>query len=295
MACLGLLLIGVARAQPAAQQPANLPTLLERAARYADAFVAGFSNVIAEERYVQEVTAPPNVTVPSGNPPGVTIVRDSPQRRDSFKTEFVLVRATAPDRWVSFHDVFEWNGHQTRTRDERLTKVLAPPSLEHLDRAVTLVSNSARDIGYAIANPALPIAFLEARHQSLFSFELGARDTHAGADVWIVNFQTRELSPFPDWSVSCCLSARGRVWIEAGTGRVVKAEVSTAPSKSVVTTFRFDDALQLAVPVEMHEEYPYGADPTLFGNPVGFSGAWFTGTATYGRFRRFGSISSASQ
>jgi len=44
----------------------------------------------------------------------------------------------------------------------------------------------------------------------------------------------------------------------------------------VVTSFRFDDALQMAVPVEMRTEHDFGR-----------AGSLVRGHATYSRFRRF--------
>ena len=63
--------------------------------------------------------------------------------------------------------------------------------------------------------------------------------------------------------------AHGYFLIDEVSGRIVRSEITLGqgvPPPSIVTSFRFDDDLQLNVPVEMR-------DPL--------------GVATYGRFRRF--------
>jgi hypothetical protein len=64
-------------------------------------------------------------------------------------------------------------------------------------------------------------------------------------------------------------ASHGYFLIEEATGRVLRSEIDLGdglPPPSIVTSFRFDEDLQMIVPVEMH-------DPL--------------GVATYGRFRRF--------
>jgi hypothetical protein len=74
------------------------------------------------------------------------------------------------------------------------------------------------------------------------------------------------------------MPASGRFWIDRETGRVEKTELTfklTAGTWVLTTTFRPDERLGIAVPVEMREYYQFWATET-------------TGTATYGRFRTFG-------
>ena len=70
----------------------------------------------------------------------------------------------------------------------------------------------------------------------------------------------------------------GRVWVDDVTGRVMKTELELRQSlprfiSTIVTTFVFDERLQLAVPAEMRDSYPGYRD--------------MTGVATYGQFRSF--------
>ena len=84
-------------------RPATTSTIYERT----------FVGVVAEETYRQEVRIA-----------GGTDLRGFPvearaQRRD-LKSDVLLVRAPAGDRWIQFRDVFEVDGKPVRDRAERL-------------------------------------------------------------------------------------------------------------------------------------------------------------------------------
>jgi hypothetical protein len=51
------------------------------------------------------------------------------------------------------------------------------------------------------------------------------------------------------------LAARGRLWIEALTGRVLRTELTASDDDAVSVSFRFDDRFQIALPLEMREHY----------------------------------------
>ena len=68
--------------------------------------------------------------------------------------------------------------------------------------------------------------------------------------------------------------AKGRVWIQSATGMIVKTELTVLDADTIVTSFRFDERFQIAVPYEMREDYWIGSNVV-------------TGVATYDRFRQF--------
>ena len=68
--------------------------------------------------------------------------------------------------------------------------------------------------------------------------------------------------------------AKGRIWIESESGRVVKTELAVNELDNIVTSFRFDQRFQIAIPVEMREEYWTDTESIV-------------GVASYSRFRRF--------
>lgn len=89
----------------AAAQEGTLEALLDRAGRYTLVFVDKFSNVVAEERYVQR----------SSSSQGA--------RRRVITSDFLLVRPSEATSYMPFRDVFEVDGVQVRDREQRLEKL----------------------------------------------------------------------------------------------------------------------------------------------------------------------------
>ncbi len=250
--------------------------IVARAAEYLRLFVDRFANVVAEEKYVQDSKTfalsrrrgQPRSSVPAGGLP----------RHVELTSDFLLVQS--PDkRWMyAFRDVFAVNGDPVRDREERLTRLFLQP----LDAAVKLAERVASEgARYNLAGdartvntPLLALGFLQAYYQPRFHFSLRGADPELGRDVWIVEFKEDArptlLRNVPDGD----LPVKGRVWIEGATGRVVKTELLTGELDSIVTLFRYDERLQIAVPVQMREDFWYG-------NEV------IAGVATYDRFRQF--------
>lgn len=259
-ACGALALAGAFATPSAAQQRPPLDVLLARATDYVQDFVNRFSNVVAEERYIQ--TARYNRVM--------TAHRE-------LTSDFLLVKTPQSDDWLTFRDVFEVDGKAVRDRDERRLGLFFEPGGSAIERATQIAIESAR---YnlrprAINDPLLALALLQPRYQTRFRYTLRSIDKGLGPDVWAVDFEERERPSILEGRIGRELTAKGRLWIERETGRIVKTDLSVTGADHVVTSFRFDEAFGINVPVRMEENYA-----------VGFSGRG-TGTATYGRFRRF--------
>ena len=75
------------------------------------------------------------------------------------------------------------------------------------------------------------------------------------------------------------IPARGRFWIEPGTGRVLMSELtadSSAVRATIAVSYQSEPLLGYLVPIEMRERYEGRRDSTLI-----------EGNATYGNFRQF--------
>jgi hypothetical protein len=199
-------------------------------------------------------------------------------RHIELTSDFLLVQS--PDkRWMyAFRDVFAVNGEPVRDREDRLTKLFLQP----LDAAVKLAERiAAEGSRYNLAGdartvntPLLALGFLQAYYQPRFHFSLRGPDPDLGRDVWVVEFKEDArptlLRNVPDGD----LPVKGRAWIEGASGRVVKTELQTGELDTIVTLFRYDERFQIAVPVQMREDFWYGAEV-------------IAGVATYDRFRQF--------
>ena len=254
---LVLAIAAVATATGSAQSSGK-QDLLDRATACVLNFVERFTSVVAEELYLQETR--------------------SPSQRRELKSDFLLVRPQGFDGWLQFRDVFEVNGRPVRARAERLTALFLDSPENALARAVEVAREGARfnleDIG-TLNQPLTALGFLQPAYAPRFRFTVGPLDKNEGPGVRLVQYREvgRPTVLHTD-RANGDLPARGRVWIEEATGRIMKTEMLVGGAQ-ITTSYRFDDDLQVIVPVEMRESYRLRTGP-------------MTGVAKYGRFRRFG-------
>jgi hypothetical protein len=276
----------VASSLAGSAQGNNTQEIVARAASYVADFVNRFSNLVAEEHYVQDtrtVGRPSSKGSPKGSSKGPVL--QGLTRHRELKSDFLLVLIQGLNELGAFRDVFDVDGRPVRDRQERLTRLFIEPSATAVEQATAIAREGVRyNIGdgtRTINNPVLALAFLQSRYHPRFRFSVREVDKEVGPDVWIVEYkeQTRptmlRLKPSgassePDRD----LVATGRFWIERGTGRVMKTELAIGDSDEIVTSFRFDDRFQIALPDEMRESYF-------------FDGEYVTGVARYSGFRQF--------
>jgi hypothetical protein len=270
----------------------TLDLVLRRAAAYSAEFKRQFSGMVAEETYVQDVR----------NSMGVDITLDGhgaqPVRHRELRSDILMVRT--PERYVEFRDVFEVDGHPVRDRQERLAKLFLAPPGTGSDQFERIGEESARyNIGSIYRNintPALPLMFLESDQQARFKFRRaetgapalangwtrGVAEGFAVAEgVWVIEYQEvakhtviRRLVGAGD------MPARGRFWIEPATGRVSMTELNVGDPlmrNTIDVSYGGDTSHPVLLPREMRERYVNNSDHVVT-----------TGTATYGRIRRFG-------
>lgn len=279
---IGLWLAVLGAAPIAAGQPApvELQVLLARAGAYVGRFAAAFSNVVAEERYVQQASGRQTM---SGGGRGASSPTVTGQQRRELISDFLLVKLEGVDMWVPFRDVFEVDGRPVREREQRLATLLLNPTGQALDQARLILQESARynigEVERTINMPLLALGFLDQGQQGRFRFSLGREDEREGSGIWVVNYVEQGRPTFVRTPDGRDLFASGRLWIEAATGRLTKTEIAFQTDSlraSVTTSFRADERFRVDVPVEMVEEY------SLLR-----SRSRISGRASYGRFRRF--------
>lgn len=249
-AVVSILVVWTSSVGAATRRP---PEVVLRASRYVDDFIQRFSNVVAEERYVQESSYP--------------------RRRRELRSDFLLVSLPgAVDRY-QFRDVIEVDGVAVGNRRDRLTKLFLETPADALQRARDVTRESERynltNIG-TLDQPLLAVGFLQSRYVNRFRYIVGAVERRAGVDVRYVAFEeTIRPTIIKSAGTHRDFQSHGYFLIDESSSRVVRSELDLGrgtPPPSIVTSFNFDDNLQLNVPVEMR-------DPL--------------GVATYGSFRRF--------
>jgi hypothetical protein len=255
---------------PVGAQPVTVVAVVAGAAEYVGIFMDRFSRVVAEERYVQDASA--NFTTPGA----------VPVRHRETAADFLLVQTDVVGGWMAFRDVFEVNRAAVRDRSERLTKLFLESPGAAVSQAEAINRESARyNIGptRTINSPILALAFMQERYRPQFSFSLGKPDRIDGVDVAVLEYQEGARPTVIRGPSGRNLPARGRYWVDAQTGRILKTEIAiddTTMRSRITVTFRFDDRFDVCVPLQMDEEYVMVR-----------SGASVKATAKYDRFRQF--------
>jgi hypothetical protein len=262
IAAAGVLCLG---SMPLAAQNDEQRLVLNRATLYVTRFIEAYTNVVAEEVYVQETT--------------------SPRRKRTLKSDYSLVRFPGAAMWQGFRDVFEVDGKpvQNADREAQLARLfLEPPEsarrrIDEIDRASARYNLA--DIG-TLNNPLRVLAFLQEHYRGRFRFTFSGIEKDLGPTVRTVRFEEFQrptlLRSGSNGTID--LFSHGLLWIDEPTGRIVKTELRPGrfqnPSIIITTTFRFDETLGIDVPAEMSDVYPDRTGDVR-------------GVATYGRFRRF--------
>ena len=258
-------------------QTSELDTVLARAAEYTARFVEVFSNLVATERYVQDV-GPANTALRLRS-------RPAPGSHRELRSDFLLLNVGGPLEWRPYRDVYLVDGKPVRDRDDRLTRLFAEPAATRLQQAARIAQESARhNIGLArrTANtPVLSLLFLQQPIQSRFEFQMVQRNTGAGSREVVLEYR-EELFPtiirgMRQREDDTDLPATGRFTIDGTSGRVRQTTLvlSADDMKTTLsTTYRDEPRFGIAVPVEMRETIELGR-------------ALVTGRATYDNFRRF--------
>lgn len=260
------LFVALAVAVPAPAQTPTATDLVRLAGRYVGTFIDTFSNVVAEETYEQESS-----------------YTRGGQRRE-LKSDFLLILPPDSTVWVPFRDVFEVDGRPVRDRQERLTKTLLQPTKSALERAYQIAQESARynieaSMKRTINNPLLALAFVQSEAQLRFRYSIDRQDPAEGAGVWIVEYKEEARPTYIKGAFDKDLPVHGRYWINQPDGRIIRSEViveDPSVGAKITTDFKQDDRFKIDVPIRMSEIYRLT------------NGRVVTGTATYGRFRRFG-------
>ena len=247
--------------------------LLDRASAYVTSFVREFSTVVAEEQYVQDSHPMADVDMVSGGPV------QGRQQHVELRSDYLFVNTSTASRWLTFRDVYSVNGRPVRDREERLARLFVNPAPDAIDRAGEISRDGYRyNVGSkdrTVANPLLALGFLQSEYRQRFDYRLAGIDTSLGPDVWIVKYKERIRPTLLRTNDNRNAVSAGRFWIDGASGRVLQTELETSTGDRVMTTFAYDERLEMDVPSEMRD--------IAWTNHVPV-----TGTATYSNFRRFG-------
>ena len=265
------LLVVLVVATPALAQTPEVDAVLDKAGDYVATYERTFVGVVAEETYRQELRG-----IGGTDQRGFALEARA-QRRD-LKSDMLLVRAPAGDRWIQFRDVFEVDGKPVRDRAERLTKLFLQPSASAQQQVDDIAAASARyNIGGVNRNvnlPVLALTVLEPLNRAWFSFK-GARKP---GNLFDLEFREERSGTLIRTAGDQSMPSHGRFTIDLDSGRVLSSELvaeSGALRARIEVTYAFEPSMGFFVPREMREKYALS------------SGSTIEGKATYAKFRRY--------
>ena len=256
---------------PALAQTPEIDAVLDKAGDYVVAYERTFIGVVAEETYRQEVRGV------GGTDQRGFATEAGGQRRD-LRSDVLLVRAPAGDRWIQFRDVYEVDGKPVRDRAERLAKLFLQPSASTQQQVDDIAAASARyNIGGINRNinlPVLALTVLEPQNRPWFSFK-GARKA---GNTFDLEFREERSGTLIRTAGDQSMPSHGHFAIDLATGRVLSSELvaeSATLRARVEVTYGLEPAIGMFVPRDMREKYTLS------------SGSTIEGRATYAKFRRY--------
>lgn len=260
---------------------AALGAVLARTAEYVTEYQTRLAGIVAEEKYTQDVR--------NLGSPRQTFATPSRTHRE-LRSDLLLVRPSGDGPWLQFRDVFELDGKPIRDRDQRLLKLFVDTNADQRAQAESIAREGSRyNIGpvtRTINVPVLALMFLSADNQARSRFlrvSPGNLKRFSGVsvsgDIWAIEFNEVAPETLVRGGADRDLASRGRVWVEASTGRVLRTEhiaEDTVVRAQVEVAYGAQEGLNLLVPTEMRENYTFA-----------MRGTRIFGAATYSRFRQF--------
>jgi hypothetical protein len=249
---------------PVAGSPPSQKDVLRRATAFAIRSADELPRLVATETLVQALTTPK------------TAAAGQPTTRRSV-AEFAWVAFSDEADPIGFRDVVEVDGRAVGART-RLVDLLHGSGLGTWSQVRAILQEGARyNLSPGSRNfnlPTIVLCFLLPERVPRFSWK---RRTEASAAVWELEFRERDKPTLIRRSDGQSVFSRGRVWVEAASGAIVRTElvVKLDPVVYTLTTsFERVAAMDLILPVALDERYA-SPEETV------------TGRATYSNYRRF--------
>ena len=254
-----------------AQSP-ELDVVLDRLSAYLLDYETKVLELAAEERYKQWIKRRSGYG-------GDTVAKRN------LESTYFLVRLPDGQAWYGFRDVTRVDGRTVSREGRPLSQILGERTDSAYEEALAVMHENAKyNIGGVYRTINLPLQALELlhpQHRARFDFSPAGRQRVGGQDTVVVAFQERSAPTLVSDGFGGELLARGRVWVEPGTGAVRRTELGFNGSAAqylkeslIRVEYKRDSKLDVLVPVEMEETY-------------GFDIEVLHGVATYRNYRRF--------
>ena len=222
-----IVLVGELTASAALAQSPDIDELMRRVAMYVQSFVDTFRDVVADERYDQQIGS----------------------RRRQLASDFLLVGYPGrTDRLLTFRDIRQVDGQPVKDQTDRITQLFLKPFDSAVGRATEIQMEGLRHTlpGGRLVNPLTVLTLLQREYQKEYRFTRQGLDPTLGSGIRRIDL-IRLRPPLNS-------QPRGSVWVSETTGEVVRTLWRITGSERTTTTFEVDRALRIRVPVRMEDE-----------------------------------------
>ncbi len=265
-----------AQAEDGPSRRDRMDALVASVGDYVERFQAEMEAAVLEESYVQLLRQPccREPRKPGEDP--LLAWDDTRQaagrrgllaRRQS-KSEVLLVRIAGGLR-VGYRDVYEVDGKTIQDRTERVRRLFLSGTKESALALGRIAAESARfNLGQMQRTtnlPTLPLLYLAPAMLPRLHLSRGGDEEVDGTKTTILEFREDASPTLAASAAGIDMSARGRAWVEPGTGRIRRIELRYAAGARRVMTvwFRPDPRIGVLAPARMWEWYekvPIGDD-----------------------------------
>jgi len=247
-------LLTVLSTSSAAAQQDDIAAVLQRAAQYVQQYEEqDLGSLLASENYLQTATR-------YSSDGRLIVSREQQRTRADF-----LILVLGKDR-IGLRIVNRLNGVAVKPPVNGFDTML-DGSPEKIRQSILAIEDesSRYNIGAVLRNINVPTFTLKVAREAeidRFSIKKNGSDKISGIETWELKFQEKRSPTLIHGEHGESLLSFGSLWIEPGTGRVVKTELDVAnpfsnpPVKGkIVVTYSVNKALGILVPTEMVEEY----------------------------------------
>jgi hypothetical protein len=259
-----------------ALQVDDVSSIRDRLDKYLLDYEAQLGSVVAEERLSQR-DAPSREATVTGAP-------DSKFRTIVSEVAFIGLPGNAG--WLGFRRVLKVNGKDIKDAGTPLHVLLTDGASDDYDQARLLLADSASsNLGTPRTTnlPNLPLEFLHPRNRHRLHGRIDGAERIRGINTTRLVFDEHSTPTIIQRPERGDMPSQVTAWVEAATGRLIRAEVKTRDARIGVlqfanvvwVDFRPDEKLGFLVPFEMKEEF--------------FAGRFRegTGSARYSNYRQF--------
>jgi hypothetical protein len=248
-------LLGLLLTSSTAAQQDDLPQVLHRAAQYVEQYEEHeLGSLLATENYLQ------NATSYSADGRGLVLGRQQSRTQSDF-----LILILGPER-IGLRIVKRLNGAAVKSTVDSFESMMDASPLGMRQSIKAIQDESSRyNIGGVLRKINVPTFALRVAREAegdRISFKKSGTDKISGIETWEIKFQEKRSPTLVHGELGESLLSSGSLWIEPGTGRIVKTELkvenplSKPPVKGrIVVTYAVNKALGILVPTQMTENY----------------------------------------